>query len=213
MVSAQDQTVGGHWAKGTKRDSKHKMSTNRRISPSLSITLGSHMKKKNWVRGFQGLCQLTGAVVNKEGGKKRWGVEREKSALLQRRTEKEKKRRQGVRWSSSDRTHLQLSQIISAREVRGGEMSKYLNKFHRSLLRVGRCGERGIVGGNGVERGWEGWGIKKGWCGGGGGAPKEGVCMKNSLQGPQEQHELNGNQRCGQCSDILAYFRRFPPSS
>lgn len=28
------------------------------------------MKKKNWVRGFQGLCQLTGAVVNKEGKKK-----------------------------------------------------------------------------------------------------------------------------------------------
>lgn len=58
--------------------------------------------------------------------------------------------------------HLQLSQIISAREVRGGEMSKYLNKFHRSLLRVGRCGGRGergveggggIVGANGVERG------------------------------------------------------------
>lgn len=54
--------------------------------------------------------------------------------------------------------HLQLSQIISAREVRGGEMSKYLNKFHRSLLRVGRCGEGGwrlvgIVGANGVERG------------------------------------------------------------
>lgn len=58
-----------------------------------------------------------------------------------------------VRGSSSDRAHLQLSQIISAREVRGGEMSKYLNKFHRSLLRVGRCGERSIVGANGVERG------------------------------------------------------------
>lgn len=47
MVSVQDQTVGGHWAKGTKkRDSKHKMSTNSGISPSLSITLWSHMKKK-----------------------------------------------------------------------------------------------------------------------------------------------------------------------
>lgn len=142
----------------------------------------SHEKKKNWVRGFQGLCQLTGAVVNKEG-KKRWGVEREKSALLQRRTEKEKKRRQGVRGSSSDRTHLQLSQIISAREVRGGEMSKYLNKFHRSLLRVGRCGERGIVGGNGVERGWEGWGIKKGWCGGGGEHQRRGSAWKIAFKG------------------------------
>lgn len=46
--------------------------------------------------------------------------------------------------------HLQLSQIISAREVRGGEMSKYLNKFHRSLLRAGRCGE-GAGGGGGGE--------------------------------------------------------------
>lgn len=173
MVSAQDQTVGGHWAKGTKRDSKHKMSTNRRISPSLSITLGSHMKKKNWVRGFQGLCQLTGAVVNKEG-KKKMGSRKRKICPSTKKDREGKKRRQGVRWSSSDRTHLQLSQIISAREVRGGEMSKYLNKFHRSLLRVGRCGERGIVGGNGVERGWEGWGIKKGWCGGGGGSTKGG---------------------------------------
>lgn len=60
---------------------------------------------------------------------------------------------QGVRGSSSDRAHLQLSQIISAREVRGGEMSKYLNKFHRSLLRAIRCGERSIVGANGVESG------------------------------------------------------------
>lgn len=69
---------------------------------------------------------------------------------------------QGAGGSSSDRAHLQLSQIISAREVRGGEMSKYLNKFHRSLLRAGRggavrwgMGERvaGIVGANGVERG------------------------------------------------------------
>lgn len=60
---------------------------------------------------------------------------------------------QGVRGSSSDRAHLQLSQIISAREVRGGEMSKYLNKFHRSLLRARRCGERSIVGANGVESG------------------------------------------------------------
>lgn len=69
---------------------------------------------------------------------------------------------QGAGGSSSDRAHLQLSQIISAREVRGGEMSKYLNKFRRSLLRAGRggavrwgMGERvaGIVGANGVERG------------------------------------------------------------
>lgn len=45
MESAQDQTAGGHWAKGTKKDSKHKMSTNRGISPSLSITLWSLMKK------------------------------------------------------------------------------------------------------------------------------------------------------------------------
>lgn len=60
---------------------------------------------------------------------------------------------QGVRGSSFDRAHLQLSQIISAREVRGGEMSKYLNKFHRSLLRAGRCGKRSIVGEKiGVER-------------------------------------------------------------
>ena len=80
------------------------------------------------------------------------GVKREKSAFLQRRTGGGGGR-QGVGGSSSDRAHLQLSQIISAREVRGGEMSKYLNKFHRSLLRVGRCGERGIVGANGVERG------------------------------------------------------------
>lgn len=81
------------------------------------------------------------------------GVEREKSAFLQRRMVGGGERKQGVGGSSSDRAHLQLSQIISAREARGGEMSKYLNKFHRSLLRVGRCGERGIVGANGVERG------------------------------------------------------------
>lgn len=74
------------------------------------------------------------------------GVGREKkSAFLQRRT--------GGREGSFDRAHLQLSQIISAREVRGGEMSKYLNKFHRSLLREGRRGKRGIVGTDGVERG------------------------------------------------------------
>lgn len=92
MVSAQDQTVGGHWAKGTKkRDSKHKMSTNRGISPSLSITLWSHTekRKKKTERSFQGLLQLTGgAAVNKGGGekKKKMGVKREKSAFLQRRT-------------------------------------------------------------------------------------------------------------------------------
>ena len=111
------------------------------------------MEKKKVERSFQGLRRLTGgAAVNKGGGKKKkMGVEREKSAFLQRRTGG--RRRQGVGGSSSDRAHLQLSQIISAREVRGGEMSKYLNKFHRSLLRVGRCGARGIVGANGVERG------------------------------------------------------------
>lgn len=133
------------------------MSTNRGISPSLSITLWSRTekRKKKTERSFQGLLQLTGgAAVNKGGGekKKKMGVKREKSAFLQRRTGGGKGR-QGVGGSSSDRAHLQLSQIISAREVRGGEMSKYLNKFHRSLLRVGRCSERGIVGANGVERG------------------------------------------------------------
>lgn len=87
--------------------------------------------------------------MNKGGGKTT-EVEREKSAFLQRTGGR---RWQGVGGSSSDRAHLQLSQIISAREVRGGEMSKYLNKFHRSLLRVGRCSERGIVGANGVESG------------------------------------------------------------
>lgn len=70
----------------------------------------------------------------------------------------------GVRGSSSNLAHLQLSQIISAREVRGGKMSKYLNKLLRSLLRVGRCGERGIVGANGVERvGGIRWGVGGGW--------------------------------------------------
>lgn len=64
---------------------------------------------------------------------------------------------QGVRGSSFDQAHLQLSQIISAREVRGGEMSKYLNKFHRSLLRVGRCGKRSIVG----EKNWGGEGMRE----------------------------------------------------
>lgn len=85
------------------------------------------------------------------GGKKRWESKEKNRPFY-----KEGRGgggRQGVGGSSSDRAHLQLSQIISAREVRGGEMSKYLNKFHRSLLRVGRCGERGIVGANGVERG------------------------------------------------------------
>lgn len=67
------------------------------------------------------------------------------------------RRRQGVRGSSSDRAHLQLSQIISAREVRGGEMSKYLNKFHRSLLRAGRCGKKSIVGG----KKWGGEGMRE----------------------------------------------------
>lgn len=94
----------------------------------------------------------------KEEKKKRDGSRKRKIGLSTKKDGGEK-RRQGVGGSSSDRAHLQLSQIISAREVRGGEMSKYLNKFHRSLLRVGRCGERGIVGANGVERGWEGWGI------------------------------------------------------
>lgn len=55
--------------------------------------------------------------------------------------------------------HLQLSQIISAREVRGGEMSKYLNKFHRSLLRAGRCGEGA---GGGARGAW--WGGRWGHC-------------------------------------------------
>lgn len=124
-------------------------------------------------------------------------------------------RRQGVRGSSSDRAHLQLSQIISAREVRGGEMSKYLNKFRRSLLRAGRSGKRSIVGKkkNGVERGWESWGIrweKKGglWCwgccsGGGGGG-----CMWYSLCEPEQEHELNENQRI--CHRGRAHFRQFP---
>lgn len=92
--------------------------------------------------------------MNKGGGgkKKKDGSQKRKIGLS---TKKDGggKGRQGVGGSSSDRAHLQLSQIISAREVRGGEMSKYLNKFHRSLLRVGRCSERGIVGANGVERG------------------------------------------------------------
>lgn len=39
--------------------------------------------------------------------------------------------------------HLRLSQIISAREVRRGEMSKYLNKFRRSLLRGRRRAKEG----------------------------------------------------------------------
>lgn len=187
------------------------MSTNRGISPSLSITLWSHTekRKRKTERSFQGLLQLTGgAAVNKGGGgkKKKMGVKREKSAFLQRRTGGGKGR-QGVGGSSSDRAHLQLSQIISAREVRGGEMSKYLNKFHRSLLRVGRCSERGIVGANGVERGWEGLGIKKVGLG----AVAEGACMWNSLHGPGEEHKLNGNQRFGDRSDILAHFKQFPP--
>lgn len=89
--------------------------------------------------------------MNKGGGEKKDGSQKRKIGLS---TKKDGGGgRQGVGGSSSDRAHLQLSQIISAREVRGGEMSKYLNKFHRSLLRVGRCGERGIVGANGVERG------------------------------------------------------------
>lgn len=87
-----------------------------------------------------------------KGGERKDGSRKRKIGLPTKKDGGEK-RRQGAGGSSSDRAHLQLSQIISAREVRGGEMSKYLNKFHRSLLRVGRCGERGIVGANGVERG------------------------------------------------------------
>lgn len=87
-----------------------------------------------------------------KGGERKDGSQRRKIGLPTKKDGGEK-RRQGVGGSSSDRAHLQLSQIISAQEVRGGEMSKYLNKFHRSLLRVGRCGERGIVSANGVERG------------------------------------------------------------
>lgn len=60
------------WApsKSHKKDGKHQMSTNGRISPSLSITLWSQTEKNE--RRFQGLHQLTGgAAVNKGGGIKR----------------------------------------------------------------------------------------------------------------------------------------------
>lgn len=68
-----------------------------------------------------------------------------------------------------DRAHLQLSQIISAREVRGGKMSKYLNKFHRSLLREGQCGEREYCWGQWGGEGMTGLGNKMGsWRGGAG---------------------------------------------
>lgn len=102
-------------------------------------------RTENEQRRFQGLCQLTGGAAAKKGGGKQHRSRKREIGLST--------KEEGVGGSSSDRAHLQLSQIISAREVRGGEMSKYLNKFHRSLLRVGRCGERGIVGANGVERG------------------------------------------------------------
>lgn len=72
------------WAlsKRHKKDSKHKMSTNRGISPSLSITLWSHMKKKTQQRRFQGLHQLTGgAAVNKGGGGKKDGSRKRKIGL------------------------------------------------------------------------------------------------------------------------------------
>lgn len=44
-VSVRDQTVGGHRAKRrrTEKDGKHKMSTNRGVSPSLSITPQSYV--------------------------------------------------------------------------------------------------------------------------------------------------------------------------
>lgn len=41
----------------------------------------------------------------------------------------------GVGESSSDRALLHLSQIISARQVSKGKMSKYLNTFHGSVSR------------------------------------------------------------------------------
>lgn len=187
------------------------MSTNRGISPSLSITLWSHTeKRKKKPRGaFKAFSswQEEQRWIKEEGKKKKRWESKEKNRPFYKEGRGGGKGRQGVGGSSSDRANLQLSQIISAREVRGGEMSKYLNKFHRSLLRVGRCSERGIVGANGVERGWEGLGIKKVGLG----AVAEGACMRNSLHGPGEEHELNGNQRFGDRSDILAHFKQFPP--
>lgn len=43
------------------------------------------------------------------------------------------------------------------------------------------------------------------------GAAAEGVRMRNSLHRPGEEDELNGNQRFGDCGDILAHFKQFPP--
>lgn len=54
----------------------------------------SHEKKKNWVRGFQGLCQLTGAVVNKEGGKKD-GESKEKNLPFYKEGQRRKKKKEG----------------------------------------------------------------------------------------------------------------------
>lgn len=48
------------------------------------------MKKKNWVRGFQGLCQLTGAVVNKEG--KKDGESKEKNLPFYKEGQRRKKK-------------------------------------------------------------------------------------------------------------------------
>lgn len=115
----------------------HKTMSATAISHSLLIAVERHMEKTR----SRALLSLAATADRRSSGEER----RRELVFVKAHFGGGKKRALGwvLEEALQTETHLRLSQIISARAVRRGEMSKYLNKFRRSLLRGRRRAKEG----------------------------------------------------------------------